>query len=475
MLYVLAVIILGLRFGPFPAVLGAVLSFFSFNYFLTEPRYTLNVIHDEELATLVFLFLIALACGPAASRIRSQFEQLRIANRRSETLRRLGEQLSLVDSPDAVWRAVANELSLVFDCECYVLAPDDNGELAPVPDANGVVPEDVFRIARDLYGRGFSTDGLTGNPGSGHWSVFPVNEGGVCRAYVVLGYSSHVSAQRGEEEQLIAAMLKQASNTWRRVMLAAELEDMRVKSEIEQLRSALLSSVSHDLKSPLAAMMGSAESLRYLDKKLQPEDRVELLDTIMAESRRLESYIQNLLDMTRLSYGELQIDRDWTAITDLIGSALSRLKRYYPDFKSNLNLQNTPPLLYVHAALIEQALFNVLENAAKFTPGDEIVDISVFTEDAQCVVAIDDKGPGIPGSLRERIFDMFYIVTEGDQKSKGTGMGLAICRGMIGAHGGTVFVADQPYGRGARVIIKLPLAERGTVRDEIGKVSPATP
>ncbi|MGL6160912.1 sensor histidine kinase [Microbulbifer sp.] len=320
LLYVLVVVATGLKYGSRPAILAAVLSFLSFNFFLTDPRHTFVVSQRDELATLIFLFLIALICGPAASRIRSQIMLLR-----------------------------------------------------------------------------------------------------------------------------------------ERIELTRDLESARVKTEVEQLRSALLSSVSHDLRSPLAAMMGAAESLKLLDKRLAPGDRDELVDTILQESRRLDSYIQNLLDMTRLGHGNLKIERDWVSISDIISSALARLRRYFPAVKTEYSEKSPPPLLFAHAALIEQALFNILENAARFSPPGESININVDSAGNNCVIEIEDRGPGIPEVLREQIFDMFYVVSEGDQKKQSTGMGLAICQGMVGAHGGSVHVYSGSGNKGARFVVELPV------------------
>jgi K+-sensing histidine kinase KdpD len=313
LMYVLVVIVSGLRYGSRQALLASVLSFLAFNFFLTEPRYTFSVLRQDELVTLLFLLLIALICGPVASRIRQQY------------------------------------------------------------------------------------------------------------------------------------------------LLVKELENERLRTEVEKLRSALLSSVSHDLRSPLSAMMGAAESLSLLDKQLNAQDRLDLIDTIVQESRRLDTYIQNLLDMTRLGYGTLKIERDWVAIADILGSALTRLRRYHPDVAVETRFTTPAPLLYVHAALIEQALFNILENATKFAPPQTAIVVSVTTRGTTCVIAIEDRGPGIPDDLRERIFDMFYVVADGDTKRQGTGMGLAICRGMIAAHRGVVRVETGADGIGTRMVVELPI------------------
>lgn len=457
LVYVLAVIMTGLRYGSSRAIAASVMSFLSFNFFLTEPRYTFVVERQTELATLLFLLLIALICGPAASRIRRQFILLREANRYSEAMRTLGQSLSVAENTQAVWRATAKKLSSTLQVESCIAVMDADGSYVMSPDPstplNSVDMAALEWTQRHAIPSGHLTDTLSASS----WTIFPICKEGLCIASALTRFKKPDSGITPYDNALIQGMLQQAADTWRRIRLAGDLESARVKTEVEQLRSALLSSISHDLKSPLAAMMGAAESLRLLKDQLEPQDRAELVDTILQESRRLESYIQNLLDMTRLGYGTLKIERDWVSIADIVGSALVRLKRYYPGIRTETRFGDQTPVLYVHAALIEQAIFNILENAAKFTPPEEAVVISVFTRDDKCLITIDDKGPGIPPGLREKIFDMFYVVANGDKKSAGTGMGLAICRGMISAHRGSVYATDRPDNKGSRIVVELPI------------------
>jgi len=467
LVYVLAVVATGLKYGWRPAITSSVLAFLSFNFFLTDPRYTFEVHRQEEVATLVFLFLIALACGPAASLIRRQFILLREANRYSEALRVNGQALTVAEDEKAVWRALHDSIADTLDAECVIVPTRDNPgyEAWPGP-APSWTPTDAAAIEwtrRNVERSGRFSDTLTAST----WCVFPVSEGGECIACALVRFDASVIGLAPEEGNLVLAILQQGADTWRRVRLVGELESARVQSEVEQLRSALLSSVSHDLKSPLSAMMGSAESLRLLDKQLSEADRGELVDAIILESRRLDSYIQNLLDMTRLGHGNLKIERDWVSMDDVVTSALARLKRYFPAVKTVFRKPADPPLMYVHAALLEQAIFNILENAARFSPQDEVISVDLEARGDRCFVSIEDKGPGIPEDQREQVFDMFFIVSEGDQRKQNTGMGLAICRGMVGAHGGTVSAMAGTDGTGTRFVVELPMTGPGEAPPEV--------
>jgi two-component system sensor histidine kinase KdpD len=457
LLYVLAVIGVGLRHGARPALATALLSFLSFNFFLTEPRHTFAVEKQDDISTLIFLSVIALICGPAASRIRRQFLLLKESNRYSEALRALANQLTVADSDTGLWNAVTRELATALQVECIAVTSGDDGSLQtshrPSQPFNQLDAAAIEWSRKQGAPSGRLTDTLAGSA----WSLFPVRHHNKTIAVIMLRFDSTITRLQTYDSDLISAMLQQAADAWQRIHLARDLESARVKTEVEQLRSALLSSVSHDLRSPLSAMMGAAESLQLLDTRLAPQDRHELIDTLLQESRRLDRYIQNLLDMTRLGHGTLKIERDWVAAADIIGSALTRLKRYFPAVRTEFHTLGEPPLLYAHAALVEQALFNILENAARFSPPEEPVTVSLSTVDNTCRIIIEDRGPGIPESVREKIFDMFYVVADGDQKKHNTGMGLAICRGMIGAHGGSVRAEAGSDSKGTRFVVELPL------------------
>jgi two-component system, OmpR family, sensor histidine kinase KdpD len=227
--------------------------------------------------------------------------------------------------------------------------------------------------------------------------------------------------------------------------------------ETEQLRSALLASVSHDLRTPLTSMRGSIDSLLALGEAIPLEDRRELLEGTRDEAERLDRYIQNLLDMTRLGHGALKLARDWVSPGDIVGSSLGRLRAVLAPLQVSTDVPPELPLLYVHAALIEQALVNVLENAARFSPPHGRLQLRAGVADRRCFLPSVMKGPGIPEEERAKIFDMFYTAARGDRGGQGTGLGLAICQGMVGAHGGHISVTDGIDGRGTCITLFLPL------------------
>lgn len=457
LILVLAVVICGLKYGARPAIFTALLSFFSFNFFLTEPYFSFNVNKNDDIATLMFMLVIGIACGPAASRIRQQLLLLKEANRYSELQRDFAQQLTVIHQTDELWAVLATQLTQALRCPVHIVSFDSEQQFIPALSEQ-LLALDLAMIEwskRHQHMAGRFTDTLNAS----QWTALPLLSQDKTVALVLLQFQANQQVLRPDDRDLIATLSQQAVSVWQRITLNTELESSKLKAEMEQLRSALLSSVSHDLRSPLAAMMGSAESLQVLDQQLSEEDRSELLSTIMLESQRLDRYIQNLLDMTRLGHGTLKLERDWVSVADIIGSAKQRLKRFFPHVEVEYQAEEDLPLLFAHAALLEQGLFNILENAAKYSPEGEPVRVSVSHQGKICHIEIEDSGPGIPESLREKVFDMFYVVADGDSKRHNTGMGLAICRGMIGAHGGTVKATSARVGSGSRFIVELPLPE----------------
>jgi two-component system sensor histidine kinase KdpD len=288
--------------------------------------------------------------------------------------------------------------------------------------------------------------------------------GGATLGAACLRLPAHGMVLAAAQAQLAEAMVRDLAQALMRMQLAAQLEATRVRVEGERLRSALLASVSHDLRSPLSTIVGSAESLDVYADRLSAEDKAQLARDILHEGQRLDRYIQNLLDMTRLEHGAPVLDREWIGVDELVGGALRRISRAHPGQSVSLAVSPALPLVRVNAPLMEQALFNALDNAARYSPPGASVRIDAATRGDELVIRIEDSGPGIPAAERERVFDMFHRIAHGDRVGSGTGLGLAICRGILAAHGGSVEVlATDAPGTTLRFVLPLdaPPAEPG--------------
>lgn len=248
------------------------------------------------------------------------------------------------------------------------------------------------------------------------------------------------------------------------------LKDAERKSDEERLRASLLASVSHDLKTPLVTMLGAATSLRDLRADLSKEDAEELLESIISESRRLESYIQNLLDMTRLGHGKLALTRDWVSVEEIWHVIARRIARQRPGHKVHYRQDSALATLHVHAALIEQALFNVIDNSMKAGgTGAEIL-VSASGTDSWVTIRVQDHGPGLPASEWEKVFDQFYTFSLGDHYEKDTGLGLSICRSILRVHGGDARIvpASDGYSHCVELIVPVAPAQPGESSSEGG-------
>ena len=453
--FVVAVLAVAARTRMAAAVLTAALCFTAYNFFFIEPRFTFYISAQRGVAT-VFLFLVAaLVAGRLASRLRMQVLALRAANGHALAMQSLGRALATAADLRQVVDAARRVLRDATGLDGLVLADgaDDDTRLG---ERDRAAADWALRHAQQA-GRG--TDTL----GQADWWFLPLP--GPKKPLGVLGLRlGDAPAPSPELRRLADAMAEDIAESVLRVKLVGDLEDARVTGETERLRSALLSSVSHDLRTPLASIIGAAGSLEAYADAMPESDRRALLDTIRTEGERLDRYIQNLLDMTRLGHGGLTLRRDWIGVDELLGSAIARLRRYQPHVEVVLHVAPDAGAIWVHPALVEQAVFNVLENAAKFSPTDEPVQMdAVRLPDGSLQVDIADRGSGIPDDERARIFDMFFSVERGDRGREGTGLGLAITQGMIGAHGGSVEALPgsgaEPGRRGTIIRIVLPRIE----------------
>ncbi|MEB1794672.1 sensor histidine kinase KdpD [Xanthomonas campestris pv. campestris] len=453
MVFIVAVVLVASRTRMAAAVIAALLSFVAYNFFFIEPRFTLHISARQGVVTVCLFLIAALVAGRLASRLRSQVLALRAANAHANALQALARQLSTAADLGQVLEAGRRALASALDAEVWLRLEQRESEASTSFSA-------LDRNAADWTQRhgqpaGRFTDTLAG----AQWWCLPVRHERGTLGVAALRFRQQLQRQRPglEQRRLAEAMVEDIGQAALRTRLVADLEGARVSGETERLRSALLSSVSHDLRSPLASMIGSASSLAEYGEAMDATDRRSLLETIQLEGERLDRYIQNLLDMTRLGHTGLTLKRDWIGVDELIGSATRRLQRYQPQVRLQLDLAPELPAIWVHPALVEQAIFNVLENAAKFSPPGVAVTVQARLQSGALQIEIGDQGPGIPEDERARIFDMFYSVERGDRGRHGTGLGLTICQGMIGAHGGSVEALAGPHGHGTTIRITLPL------------------
>lgn len=465
LVFLAAVLVVAVRSSLGPALACAGLSFLAYNFLFIPPIFTLIIERQEDVLTLLFFLLMAGLTGNLASRQRRQLQALRQAQSETTALLELSRKLTAATDRQAVLAAAMQQFSLWQEVEVSLLARSADGLWKVESGVQRLLTEQE-RAAADWSWQHDQPAGLgTGTLPGGRWWWWPLS--GEEGPLALLGVSPRDGGPLPpEQRRLLAALGQPLAQALERAQLAEDLEAARLHGQTEELRSALLASVSHDLRTPLTAMRGSIDSLLALGEQIPLADRRELLEGTRDEAERLDRYIQNLLDMTRLGHGGLKLARDWVAPNDIVASAMQRLRPVLAALQVEVVVPAELPLLYVHAALIEQALVNVLENAARFSPSQGRLRVAVETDDEELRFSVSDQGPGIPEHEREKIFDMFYTAARGDRGGQGTGLGLAICQGMLGAHGGRVTVGEGLEGRGATLCLHLPLHPQPLAEEE---------
>lgn len=456
LVFLAAVLLVAVRSSLGPALACAVLSFLTYDFLFIPPSFSFSIQREEDVLTLVFFLMMAALTGNLAARQRRQLQALRDTQEETNELLDLSRKLTAATDRQAVISAAAQHLNGWKDLKLCLLNRDGQGDWK-VETGGPLQFSEAERAAADWAWQHDQPAGHgTGTLPFGRWWWWPlsVDEGPLALLGVCPKEGTELTGQR---RRLLTALSQPLAQALARAQLAEDLEAARLHGETEQLRSALLASVSHDLRTPLTSMRGSIDSLLALGEAIPLEDRRELLEGTRDEAERLDRYIQNLLDMTRLGHGALKLARDWVAPGDIVGSAMNRLRAVLASLQVSTDVPAQLPLLYVHAALIEQALVNVLENAARFSPAHGRLQLSVDASESELWFAVSDEGPGIPQDEREKIFDMFYTAARGDRGGQGTGLGLAICQGMVGAHGGHISVAEGIEGRGTCITLFLPL------------------
>jgi two-component system sensor histidine kinase KdpD len=456
LVYLTAVLLVAAKTHTRPALVCAITSFFTYNFFFTQPEYSLAMSHGEEILTVSFFLLMAAVTGKLTANLR---EKLNVLNEReaiNELQSRFSVRLARALDTDEVMKFLYEAVVEATSEDTVIVRRGRDGTRLQQGTAE-LSPADVAAIDAAIAGE---------QPGGRHmqdssptdYYFYPLSM--KTGDPVCIGMKFKSDAISVEERiNLSKNLIHQALLALARVELAEALESERVEKEQELLRSALLSSVSHDLKSPLSAMIGATTSLIELDSSLSESQKRELLESILEESQRLDSYIQNLLDMTRLGHGDLSLNRDWVSLDDVLNVVLKRVRSLHPGCDIRIATGHDLPLLSVHAALIEQALFNILDNAMKYSPEHSHIDLRAGSSDDRkgIYIYISDQGPGIPDDEKDKIFDMFHTIRDGDRHSTGTGLGLTISRGIINAHGGEITVIDDESNQGSTFKIYLPV------------------
>jgi len=461
LVYLFAVLIAAIRHGLLPGLFASVLASLAFNFFFTDPRFTLQVTSPDNLLSILFFLLVSVIGGNLAARLRAQIRITRESAEQSGLLFDFSRRIAGAVSAEDLLRATCQYLTETLDFESIALrAYRDAGLGDPIGVTEPPALIDIDRGAAEwAAAHGEPAGSGTGTLPASWWLFAPLGTAQRPIAVIGLNLGAKRASLTPEQRRLFFSMRDQAATALERILLTEDVKRAQLISESDRLRSALLSSVSHDLRTPLASIIGSASGLKELGDNASPAARRELTTTILEEAQRLNRFVQNLLDMTRLGHGALTPRSDWCDLRELIGRARARLDQPLHEHRLEVTIATDAEIVYADPALLEQVIVNVLDNAAKFSPPGSRVDIAASVLADDIVIAVTDEGPGIPPAERERVFDMFYRVRHRDQRRPGTGLGLAICKGFVEAMGGHIAVRAGREGHGTRIEISLPRRE----------------
>ena len=457
MVYLLGAGLVASRYGRGPSLAAVLLGIACFDFFFVPPRYTFAVTDLRYLLTFGVMLGIALVISGLTLRIREQADAARQRERRTGALYAMSRELAAARGRAEVLVIAERHLRTSFGADIQILLPDPVGRVAPSPDAppGYAIDEKERGVAQWVFDRarpaGRSTDTLPAAQAMYQPLIAALGTVGV----LGLRPADPTALDDPMAVRLLEAFAGQAALALERAVLAERAQREQIEVEAERLRTSLLSSLSHDLRTPLAAITGAAGTL--LDEKapLASEARRGLLTAILGESQRMNRLIGNLLDMIRVESGALRTQREWQPLEEPLGVALIRLDDRLKGRAVRIELPPDLPLVPVDAVLMEQVFVNLLENAIKYTPADSPIEVSATSDGAFVRVTVGDRGPGIPPGEEDRIFQKFYR-SAGAPPGGGVGLGLTICRGIIAAHGGRIW-AETRSGGGAAFHFTLPL------------------
>lgn len=461
MLYLVAVILSAMSSGRFAAIIAACLSFVLYNYFFIEPIHNLSIAKPHQLFSLIIFLAVALMIGDLAGRLRDQVARSRNQAKSTQALYEFSRKLSGTARLDDVLVAGATHLHATLETGVVILLPEDDELLL-----QAAWPPDMALDSTDMTAARWAFDK---NERAGHdtatlpqisWQFLPIVTSHGVAGVTGISMADHSGSLSENEDRKLMAILDQTAIAIDRALLMRENAKTAALQESEKLHTALFSSLSHDLKTPLASITGAVTTLRQLGGKMKQSSRDDLLLSIEEEAGRLTRFVSNLFDMTRIEAGTLKVKSSPVDAADVIVSAIERMKRLKPGIAIDTSIATDLAVVSGDSGLLGQVLFNLLDNAAKYG-GDSPIAVYAKNDAGRVVISVTDQGKGIPEKDLDRIFEKFYRRVKSDGRAAGTGLGLSIARGFVETMGGTI-KAESPAirKRGTRFVISLPTFEK---------------
>lgn len=458
MIFMLAVLFTAINFGIWPAIAASLASFGVYNFFFIPPLYTFTIAEPFEFLALVIFLVVAVVSSAMAGRVR---EQARIAADRMRAMRRLYEftrRMSGLATPDALAEGAASEIHTGLGRGVVVLFADgDDLALTAAWPPEDELDAAAMTAARWAYRHAEPAGAATGTLPTVPWYFVPLRIGERMLGVIGVAREAGTPPLDSEAKALLATLSEQAAAALDRAALGREMVNARTATETERVRNTLLASISHDFRTPLASILGSATSLIDYGDRLDDRAKTDMLAGIKQEAEGLDEMVRNLLAITRIDAGALELRRDWIDLREIVGRVVGAARRRGAAQVISVELAADLPLVRADATLAEQAIGNVVVNALVHTPKDARIVIDGVATPAGLQLRIADNGPGISAEALPHIFDKFVMAPK-DTRADGhpsTGLGLAIAKGIMEAHGGSIAAEGLPGG-GARFVLTFP-------------------
>lgn len=463
MLFLLTVLIVAVKLGRNAAIVASVASVLLFDIFFVPPRFSLAVNNIQYLITFAVMLVTALTTTHFTSVLRQKAREAELREKRTQALYQLARQLAGTLTVAQVVETGQVFIKDQLAAQSAILLPDETGQRIALAS-----PASDLRVEEHLALVALNSGNLVRSEEVGHMGFsplyLPLRASMRIRGVLAVGFGNDPAEPSAETISLLEALASLLAVALERLHYVEVAQATEVRMLTERLRSSILSALSHDLRTPLTAMVGLAGSL-FLIKPPLPDPALETAQALHEQADRLAGLVGNLLDMARLNAGEVTLRREWQPLEEVVGAGIKLLGNALADHPVKVDLARDLPLLEFDAVLIERVFCNLLENAAKYAPGSTAIELSARRDGEVVDISVRDHGPGFPSHRRDELFNMFVRgQTESDKP--GTGLGLAICKAIVEAHGGLIRADNHPEG-GACVSFTLPVGSPPIVEEEL--------
>jgi two-component system sensor histidine kinase KdpD len=470
LVYLVPVVIAATKLGIVPAVVAAIACIGASAFFFYAPIYSFMVDDPQHLIELPLFVFVAIVTGQLATNLRRQAEISRRREQEVQELYTFSRRLAAAHTVRDIYTAIREHLASMTGCRTFLFETEPRGGITTSLSAEATLPDRVKRETEALAGgRGYAGVGSVIDDSEGHaWIVRPVAGRTGNLAVLAIDLGAHTGGAAEAIKQRVDAVLADATTTLEQLDLDQAISDARLRSETEALRDALIGSVSHQLRTPLVSILGAATVISEAPGNRDDVRLAPLANILRSEVERLNSDVQDLLDAAMISSEGVRLDSEWVEPADIVNTAIDRRQRLLANHRVVLQVADELPLVYVDPILLEQALGQIIDNAAKYSKSGSTVTVAAMTESNSFVLSVADEGIGLVGDERTRLWERFFRGERHASNVTGSGLGLWIAKAFVTANGGEIDAFSEGADRGAVVSIRLPVREPAIPERTVG-------